>query len=66
MVDETPDARSFVLEVPDDLRAAFRYDAGQFCTFRVHIEGERPAPLLLDVLGPRRRRRAPGHRQARA
>ncbi len=40
VVDETADARSFVLEVPDDLRDAFRYDAGQFCTFRVRIDGE--------------------------
>jgi 3-ketosteroid 9alpha-monooxygenase subunit B len=40
VVDETAEARSFVLEVPDDLRAAFAYDAGQFCTFRVRIDGE--------------------------
>lgn len=35
IVQETPDARSFVLEVPDDLADRFRYRAGQFLTFRV-------------------------------
>ena len=35
IVQETPDARSFVLEVPDDLSDRFRYRAGQFLTFRV-------------------------------
>ena len=40
VIDETADARSFVLEVPEDLRAAFGYDAGQFCTFRVQVDGE--------------------------
>lgn len=35
VVDETPDARSFVLDVPED----FTYEAGQFCTFRVPIAG---------------------------
>jgi len=40
MVDETPDARSFVLAVPPALRSLFMYEAGQFCTFRVRIDGE--------------------------
>jgi ferredoxin-NADP reductase len=40
VVTETPDTRSFVLDVPDDLRDAFRYRAGQFCTFRVRLDGE--------------------------
>jgi 3-ketosteroid 9alpha-monooxygenase subunit B len=41
IVQETPDARSFVLEVPPDLTERFRYKAGQFLTFRVaHPEGE--------------------------
>ena len=35
IVQETSDARSFVLEVPDDLADRFRYRAGQFLTFRV-------------------------------
>ena len=35
IVQETPDARSFVLEVPADLADKFRYRAGQFLTFRV-------------------------------
>jgi ferredoxin-NADP reductase len=37
VVDETPDARSYVLDVPADLADVFRYRAGQFCTFRVHL-----------------------------
>jgi 3-ketosteroid 9alpha-monooxygenase subunit B len=40
VVPETRDASSFVLAVPDALREAFRYRPGQFCTFRVHIDGE--------------------------
>ena len=40
VIDETADARSFVLDVPEDLRAAFGYEAGQFCTFRAWIDGE--------------------------
>ena len=43
IVTETDDARSYVLDVPDDLRDAFAYDAGQFCTFRVLVDG---APQL--------------------
>lgn len=39
VVRETDDARSFVLDVPGDLRETFRYRAGQFCTFRVIIDG---------------------------
>jgi len=35
IVQETPDARSFVLEVPADLADKFRYRAGQFLTFKV-------------------------------
>src|SRR5262249_10065764 len=40
IVDETADTRSFVLEVPPPLAETFRYDAGQFCTFRADIDGE--------------------------
>lgn len=39
VVAETPEAGSFVLDVPEGLRAAFAYEAGQFCTFRVWIDG---------------------------
>ena len=40
IVQETPDARSFILEVPPDLADRYRYRAGQFLTFRVpHPEG---------------------------
>jgi ferredoxin-NADP reductase len=41
VVDETADARSFVLEIPHALAETFRYTAGQFCTFRAEIGGER-------------------------
>jgi ferredoxin-NADP reductase len=40
VVRETHDASSFVLDVPDELRATFHYRPGQFCTFRVHVDGE--------------------------
>jgi 3-ketosteroid 9alpha-monooxygenase subunit B len=40
VVRETEDASSFVLDVPDDLRELFSYRPGQFCTFRVQIDGE--------------------------
>lgn len=39
-VAETADAASIVLDVPDDLREAFTYQAGQFCTFRCPIGDE--------------------------
>ena len=40
IVQETPDARSFVLEVPEDLADRFKYRAGQFLTFQVpHDQG---------------------------
>jgi 3-ketosteroid 9alpha-monooxygenase subunit B len=40
VVHETAEAASFVLDVPDDLRDAFAYEAGQFLTFRVRVDGE--------------------------
>ena len=40
VVAETHDASSFVLDVPDELTETFRYRPGQFCTFRVQIDGE--------------------------
>ncbi len=40
IVPETADAASFVLEVPDDLTTAFTYEPGQFCTFRVTLDGQ--------------------------
>ncbi|HYM31234.1 MAG TPA: ferredoxin--NADP reductase [Candidatus Cybelea sp.] len=40
IIQETPDARSFVLSVPPALAERFRYRPGQFLTFRVpHSEG---------------------------
>jgi ferredoxin-NADP reductase len=35
VVQETSDTKSFVFEIPADLRDAFAYEAGQFCTFRI-------------------------------
>ena len=40
VVQETHDTRSYVLDVPDDLAETFQYRAGQFCTFRVHLDGD--------------------------
>ena len=40
IVPETRDACSFVLDVPEQMRELFRYKPGQFCTFRVHVEGD--------------------------
>jgi 3-ketosteroid 9alpha-monooxygenase subunit B len=40
VVAETHDASSFVLDVPAELEEIFRYRPGQFCTFRVHIDGD--------------------------
>jgi 3-ketosteroid 9alpha-monooxygenase subunit B len=40
VVPETHDASSFVLDVPADLAETFRYHPGQFCTFRVHVDGD--------------------------
>lgn len=39
VVEETADARSFALDVPPELHTAFAYAAGQFCTFRVWVDG---------------------------
>ena len=39
VVHETDDARSFVLDVPPELAPTFAYRAGQFCTFRVVVDG---------------------------
>lgn len=41
VVQETADARSLVLEVPEALRARFAYRAGQFLSFRVPLGGGR-------------------------
>ena len=38
IIQETPDSRSFVLEVPADLAGQFKYRAGQFLTFKVPHE----------------------------
>jgi ferredoxin-NADP reductase len=40
VIDETADARSFVLAVPPALEQRFAYAAGQFCTFRATIGAE--------------------------
>jgi len=41
VIDETNEARSIVLEIPDALRDLFAYEAGQFLTFRFEVEGEK-------------------------
>jgi 3-ketosteroid 9alpha-monooxygenase subunit B len=43
VVQETEDTRSLVLDVPIDLLDTFRYQPGQFCTFRVHVGEEEHA-----------------------
>src|SRR5918998_1800833 len=40
VVAETAEAASFVLDIPAELAGAFAYEAGQFLTFRVEVEGE--------------------------
>lgn len=40
-IQETPDAVSLVLEIPADLKKQFQYQAGQFVTFFLTINGER-------------------------
>ena len=40
VVPETAEASSFVLDVPDHLRSPFAYEAGEFCNFRVVVDGE--------------------------
>jgi ferredoxin-NADP reductase len=40
VVTETPDAKSFTFEIPSELEAAYKYEAGQFLTFRVSIDGQ--------------------------
>lgn len=40
VIDETRDTRTFVLDVPDELRATFAYRPGQFSTFRVSVGGK--------------------------
>jgi len=40
IVEETHDARSIHLEIPGSLRDVFRYQAGQFLSFKVPFEGQ--------------------------
>jgi len=39
-IQETPDAVSLVLDIPSELKSAFRYQAGQFVSFFLTINGE--------------------------
>jgi 3-ketosteroid 9alpha-monooxygenase subunit B len=41
VVEETADARSLILEIPEALRPLFAYRPGQFLTFRVPVDGKR-------------------------
>jgi 3-ketosteroid 9alpha-monooxygenase subunit B len=38
--EETADTRTYVLDVPASLAETFAYAPGQFCTFRVHLDGQ--------------------------
>ncbi len=40
-IQETPEAVSLVLEIPDELKSQFRYQAGQFVSFFLDINGEK-------------------------
>lgn len=40
VVEETADARSFVVDVPAELADAFRYQAGQYLTFKISVDGK--------------------------
>jgi 3-ketosteroid 9alpha-monooxygenase subunit B len=40
-IEETAEARSFVLALPDSLAETFRYRAGQFLTFELELDGRR-------------------------
>lgn len=39
VVDETADTRTFVMDVPDEIAELYRYEPGQFCTVRIHLDG---------------------------
>ena len=41
VVEETAEARSFVLALPESLTGTFRYRAGQFLTFELELAGRR-------------------------
>jgi 3-ketosteroid 9alpha-monooxygenase subunit B len=40
VVEETLDTRTYVMDVPDELLALYHYEPGQFCTVRVHLDGD--------------------------
>ena len=40
IVEETHDTRTFVMDIPDALAELYRYRPGQFCTVRVHLDGD--------------------------
>jgi len=40
VVQDTYDTRSYVLDVPTEYADLFAYEPGQFCVFRVYIDGE--------------------------
>ncbi|MET0909138.1 MAG: ferredoxin--NADP reductase [Ilumatobacteraceae bacterium] len=39
IVEETPDTRTFVMDVPESISEFYRYEPGQFCTVRAHLDG---------------------------
>ena len=64
VVRETSDAVSLVLDVPEHCSAQYRYQAGQFLTLRVTVDGQDLRRCYSMSSAPRRRRPA-DHRQAR-
>ncbi len=58
VVDETHDAKSLLLDIPDDLADVFRYRSGQFLTLRLPLQGRHvprcysmsSAPAIDDTL----------------
>lgn len=41
VIEETADAKSIVLDIPDELAERFAYEAGQFLTFRCEVDDHR-------------------------
>ena len=40
IIQETSDAKTFVFEIPEDIKDQFQYTAGQYLTFEAEINGE--------------------------
>ncbi len=65
VIEETPDSRSLVFDVPADMKSKFQYKPGQFLTLRIPERSDRLGrALLLPGQLAVHRRRPQGHRQA--